>query len=123
MNSMLNSRLLITVFAMVFLAACSTTETGRAQLTLKSERQLEYEAKQTFEMMRANMPLVTDQATIDYVACVANALIEVLDEPEKSMYWELAIFNQPVVNASVMAGGKISVSTPTNAHPGQQFPM
>jgi len=109
MNSMLNSRLLITVFAMVFLAACSTTETGRAQLTLKSERQLEYEAKQTFEMMRANMPLVTDQATIDYVACVANALIEVLDEPEKSMYWELAIFNQPVVNASVMAGGKISV--------------
>ena len=109
MSSMLSSRLLVTVFAMVLLAACSTTETGRAQLTLKSERQLEYEAKQTFEMMRENMPLVTHQPTIDYVACVANALIDSLEEPEKSMYWELALFNQPVVNASVMAGGKISV--------------
>jgi len=121
MNSKLGSRLLITVFAVVFLAACSTTETGRTQLTMKSEQQMEYEAKQAFEMMRANLPLVTDQSTIDYVACVANALIDVLEEPEKSMYWELAIFNQPVVNASVMAGGKISVyagllSTAQNQH-------
>ena len=109
MNSKLGSRLLVAVFAAVLLAACSTTETGRTQLTLKSERQLEYEAKQAYEMMRENLPLVKDQATIDYVACVANALIEVLDEPAKSMYWELALFDQPVVNASVMAGGKISV--------------
>jgi len=109
MNSKLGSRLLVAVFAAVLLAACSTTETGRSQLTLKSERQLEYEAKQAYEMMRENLPLVKDQATIDYVACVANALIEVLDEPAKSMYWELALFDQPVVNASVMAGGKISV--------------
>lgn len=109
MNSNLGSRLLVTVFAAVLLASCSTTETGRTQLTLKSEKQLEYEAKQAYEMMRENLPLVKDQATIDYVACVANALIEVLEEPEKSMYWELALFDQPVVNASVMAGGKISV--------------
>jgi predicted Zn-dependent protease len=109
MNSRVGSRLLTTVFALVLLAACSTTETGRAQLTMKSERQMEYEAKQVYEMMRANLPLVKDQATINYVACVANALIDVLEEPEKSMYWELALFDQPVVNASVMAGGKISV--------------
>lgn len=109
MNSRVGSRLLLTVFALVSLAACSTTETGRAQLTIKSEQQMEYEAKQAYEMMRANLPLVKDQATINYVACVANALIDVLEEPEKSMYWELALFDQPVVNASVMAGGKISV--------------
>lgn len=109
MNSYLGRRLLVAVFAGVLLASCSTTETGRAQLTIKSEKQLEYEAKQAYEMMRENLPLVKDQATIDYVACVANALIDSLPEPEKSMYWELAIFDQPVVNASVMAGGKISV--------------
>ena len=109
MNGKFVGRLLVAVFGAVFLAACSTTETGRTQLTMVSEQQLQYEAKQAFELMRENLPLVKDQATINYVACVANALVDSLQEPERSMYWELAIFDQPVVNASVMAGGKISV--------------
>ena len=92
-----------------FLGACSTTDSGRTQLTVKSDRQLEVQAKQAYEMMRANLPLVKDQATIDYVACVANALVEVMEGDAADMYWELAIFDQPSVNASVMAGGKISV--------------
>ena len=90
-------------------SACSTTDSGRKQLTLMSDQQLELQAKQTYEMMRANMPLVKDQNKIDYVACVANALVEVMEGDAQNMYWELAIFDQPAENAMVMAGGKISV--------------
>jgi predicted Zn-dependent protease len=90
-------------------AACSTTDSGRKQLTLMSDSQLELQAKETFEQMRANMPLVKDQKTIDYVACVANALVAEMDGDAANMYWELAIFDQPTENAMVMPGGKISV--------------
>ncbi len=103
------TRLATGLIAALLLAACSTTETGRTQLTLKSERYLEIESKRQFELMRANMPLVQDPVTVEYVACVANALVETLDGDAAEMYWELAIFNQPTVNAMVMPGGKISV--------------
>ena len=62
-------------------------------------------------MIRKNSPLVQDQATIDYVACVANAIVEVLEDRDAAMYWELAIVNQPDVNAFVMPGGKIVVKS------------
>ena len=54
-------------------------------------------------------PLVQDQATVDYVACIANAIVDVLPEEDRAMYWELAVIEQPQVNAFVMPGGKISV--------------
>lgn len=90
-------------------AGCSTTDSGRKQMILMSDQQLELEAKQTYNMMSDNMPLVKDQATIDYVACVANSLVEVMEGDAADMYWELRIFDQPAENAMVMAGGKISV--------------
>jgi predicted Zn-dependent protease len=106
---LISKRLIFLAFMSFILAACSTTDSGRAQLTMKSDAQLELDAKRNFEMMRENLPLVQDRATIDYVACVANALVDVMDDDAAQMYWELAIFNQPVVNATVMPGGKISV--------------
>ncbi len=109
MQRSLFKSLIINVFLIAALAGCSTTDSGRTQFTMLSDEQLEYDAKRNFELMRANLPLVQDQATIDYVACVANALVEVMDGDAAEMYWEMAIFNQPVVNATVMAGGKISV--------------
>lgn len=106
--SMLKKTSLLAAVAAV-LAACSTTDSGRTQLTLMSDSQLELQAKQTYELMRENMPLVKDRNTIDYVACVADALVAEMDGRAADMYWELAIFDQPAENAMVMAGGKISV--------------
>ncbi len=87
--------------------ACSTSPTGRHQLVLKSDAALAQEGSRQFAMIRSQAPLVKDRATIDYVACVANAIVEVLDDESAEMYWELAIVDQPTVNASVLPGGKI----------------
>ena len=108
MNS--NYKYLISLlFLTALVSACSTTPTGRAQLTLKSEAMLAQEGARQMNIIREQAPLVQDRATIDYVACVADAIVGTLEGKDAAMYWELAIVNQPDVNAFVMPGGKIVV--------------
>ncbi len=55
------------------------------------------------------MPLLTDRETIDYIACVANAVVKVLEPDYRDLPWEMAIFEDDSVNAFAMPGGKIGV--------------
>lgn len=100
----------LTLFA-VLTAGCSSTPTGRKQLTLKSDAELAQEGTRQMAAIRATSALVQDRATIDYVACVADAIVGTLDGEAAALYWELAIVNQPDVNAFVMPGGKIVVKS------------
>ena len=109
--SSLSKRLISLMLIAFIVAACSSTPTGRRQLTLKSDAALAQEGTRQMAIIRANSPLVQDRATIDYVACVANAIVETLEGEDAAMYWELAIVNQPDVNAFVMPGGKIVVKS------------
>jgi predicted Zn-dependent protease len=85
------------------LAACSS------QPTQQTRAEMEAESSRAFNQMRASMPLVTDRETIDFVACVAQAVVEVLEPPYNDIEWELAIFESESVNAFAMPGGKIGV--------------
>lgn len=85
------------------LSACST------QPTQQSRAEMEAESARAFNQMRASMPLVTDRETIDFVACVAQAVVAVLEPPYNDIEWELAIFESESVNAFAMPGGKIGV--------------
>jgi predicted Zn-dependent protease len=91
------------------MSACSSTPTGRAQLTLKSDAILAQEGAKQMQLIREQAPLVQDRATIDFVACVADAIVGTLEGKDAAMYWELAVVNQPDVNAFVMPGGKMVV--------------
>lgn len=99
------------IAAMTVLAACSTSPTGRNQMILRSDDELAAEAARQFAEMRASIPLETDRATIDYVHCVATAIVEVLDPEYRSLEWDLAVFDHEAVNAFAMPGGKIGVMT------------
>ncbi len=70
---------------------------------------IEVEAARQFVEMKASMPLITDRETIDYIACVANAVVMVLEPPYSDLQWEMAIFEVDAVNAFAMPGGKIGV--------------
>jgi len=103
---------LIFAFAIAAMAsACSTTPTGRTQLTMMSDAALAQEGTRQMAQIRASAPLVKDGPTIQYVACVADAIVGVLEGDAAAMYWELAIVDQPDVNAFVMPGGKIVVKS------------
>lgn len=93
----------------IFAVSCSTTPSGRSQLILKSDAELAREGTRQFNKLRNTAPLVKNRATIDYVACVANAIVDVLEGKDAALYWELAIIDQPQVNAFVLPGGKIAV--------------
>ncbi len=106
-----HSKLLISLIFAIFVAACSTSPTGRGQLLLKSDAELEAQARATFSAYRATLPLTTDRAKIDFVVCVAEAVVAELDPPYSDFEWELAIFEQNQINAFAMPGGKIGVYT------------
>ena len=93
----------IVATAAVFLSSCAS------QPSAASRVQMEAEASRAFNQMRASMPLTTDRPTIDFVACVSQAVVDVLEPPYNDIEWELAIFEQEAVNAFAMPGGKIGV--------------
>lgn len=74
-----------------------------------SDSELAAEAARQFAEMKASMPLTTDRETIDYIACVANAVVSELEPPHSDLAWEMAIFDSEAVNAFAMPGGKIGV--------------
>lgn len=101
--------LLGAVLLALTVSACSSSPTGRKQLVLKSEAELEREGTRQFRMIQEQAPLVKNGNTIDYVACVADAIVAVVREEGNELYWEMAIVDQPDVNAHVLPGGKMVV--------------
>jgi predicted Zn-dependent protease len=109
---MYRHKLLISfVFTALIIASCSTSPTGRSQMIWKSDAELEAQSARAFNQMRAGMPLSTDRKKIDFVACVAEAVVGVLEPPLSDIEWELAVFDSESVNAFAMPGGKIGVFT------------
>ena len=91
------------------LAMGSVATTGQAAEPLWASKNMEVESATQFAQMKASMPLITDRETIDYIACVANAVVNVLEPPYSDFEWEMAIFEVDSVNAFAMPGGKIGV--------------
>ena len=85
------------------LASCSS------QPTQATRAEVEAEANRAFNQMAASMPLVADRETIDFVACVAQSVVEVLEPPYNDIDWSLRVFENEAVNAFAMPGGKIGV--------------
>ncbi|MDJ0812288.1 MAG: M48 family metallopeptidase [Woeseiaceae bacterium] len=74
-----------------------------------SDAEMEAEAAREFARYKATFPLTTDQDIIDYVACVANAVVTSLEPPDSELNWEMAILETNELNAFVMPGGKIVI--------------
>jgi predicted Zn-dependent protease len=84
---------------------------GGCTLPLVSEREIEIESDKAYDDMRSNTMVSTDFRVINYVVCVSDAVIDVIDEPYRSMDWDITVFDGEQVNAFAMAGGKIGVYT------------
>jgi predicted Zn-dependent protease len=99
---MLRTPLILSVFLVLGGAWLTTAHAA-------SEAELEAEAAREFARYKATYPLTTDQDVIDYVACVANAVVTSLEPPDSEMNWEMAILETNELNAFVMPGGKIVI--------------
>jgi predicted Zn-dependent protease len=95
--------------ATVVAAGCASSLNEPVEPSWASNADIEVQAAEQFAEMKASMPLITDRDTIDYIACVANAIVNVLEPPYDELQWEMAIFEVDAVNAFAMPGGKIGV--------------
>lgn len=106
---MRRSYVLSGALAGLILSACQSSPTGRKQLALIPDSQMDQMGQQAFAEMKQKEPISRDPAINAYVSCVANAITGAL--PNKRA-WEVVVFEKAdTVNAFALPGGKIGVYT------------
>ena len=104
-------KFLIVCTALSILSACSTSSTGRNQVSLYSEAELNHMGITSFEQMKKEIPISKDKATNDFVLCVADAITANVPKSAHQGEWEVVVFDSEQVNAFALPGGKIGVYT------------
>jgi len=102
---------LIMLSALIALTACTSSSTGRKQVMLFSESELDTMGAASFEEMKKKTPISTDKATNDFVQCVAKSITQNVSKSVHKGDWEVIVFDSPQVNAFALPGGKIGVYT------------
>ncbi|RUR52907.1 M48 family metallopeptidase [Vreelandella populi] len=92
------------------LAACSTSPTGRSQLLLLSDDQLNEMGQQAFAQYQQDVP-IADQASLRYVQCITDAIVEVLPGEQRNLDWQVRVFKAEQPNAFALPGGYMGVNT------------
>lgn len=93
------------------LSACTTSSTGRNQITLFSNSELDKMGIASFEDMKTKEKISTDSATNEYVQCVAKAITQKVPKSVHDGTWEVVVFDSDQINAFALPGGKIGVYT------------
>ena len=87
-------------------AACATSPTGRSQLKLVSDAQMDQMGVTAFQQMKQKTPPTKDAKASAYVNCVANAITR---EVGGGRNWEVQVFEDKQVNAFALPGGYIYI--------------
>ncbi|HEY5622534.1 MAG TPA: M48 family metallopeptidase, partial [Gammaproteobacteria bacterium] len=83
---------------------------SEAQFSM-SRSEVERQSRLQWLNMKRSMPRPGDPAIQPFVECISYQIIETLDEPYRSMDWEIIVFDDEATNAFAMPGGKIGVFT------------
>ena len=92
------------------LTACTTSPTGRSQLLLMSDDQLNQMGAQAFDQYQQKLP-AADAASQRYVQCVAQAIVAELPNAQRQQNWEVEVFKADEPNAFALPGGYMGVNS------------
>ncbi|HET6632321.1 MAG TPA: M48 family metallopeptidase [Rhodanobacteraceae bacterium] len=98
------------VAALLVLAACATSPTGRSQLILVSPSDMSELGVAAFDKMGKEGKFANAPREQAYARCVADALISVLPAPWNKQQWEVRIIDDDTANAFALPGGRIGVN-------------
>lgn len=101
---------LAAVIALGF-SGCATNPSGRSQMLLIGDAQVNQMGLTAFNQMKASDKLSTDPAKQRYAECVTRAIVAQLDPQWRQLPWEVAVFNHTAANAFALPGGKVGVHT------------
>ncbi len=99
------------VFLGLFFHGCATSPTGRHQLLLVGDGQMNSMGTQAFSEMKSKQAIEHDPAVNAYVKCVAGAVAREASDKTGVKDWEIVVFRDPSANAFALPGGKIGVHT------------
>lgn len=99
-------RLFVLISVLMLLAGCATSPTGRSQLVLMPESEINQMGLQAFTTIKKETRVDRSTATNRYVQCVAQAITR-----EVGGNWEVVVFNDSDANAFALPGGKVGIYT------------
>lgn len=101
----------LSLLSLIVIAAlsCSSTPTGRSQLKLMSDSQMDGMGDQSFAEMKKTLKISRDKRKNDYVKCVAQRILK--SEGRKVSEWEIVVFDDKAINAFALPGKNIGVYT------------
>lgn len=89
--------------------SCSTTPTGRNQLKLMPESQMDALGNQSYQQMRKKIPISNNRRYNNYVRCVSHAILKANGRNINN--WKITVFKDPTANAFALPGKNIGVHT------------
>lgn len=107
--------LMLAAVAGVLIVACATSPTGRHQLMLVSDAEVEKMGVSSFQDLKKKVPATKSAKESAYVQCVARQITTVVPTmawaERVPASWEVVTFESDEVNAFALPGGKIGVYT------------
>lgn len=95
----------------LILAACATSPTGRNQLILVGDEQMQEMGVSSFQQIKSDKKISRNRNKQRYVTCVADNIITALPDQWSNRQWEVVVFDDETANAFALPGGKIGVHT------------
>lgn len=100
------------LFTLVFtalLAACTHSPTGRSQLILVGDAQMNKMGADSFSALSEEKKAITVGPEFNYVRCIADAIL--VADGRNPIEWEVKVFSDDSANAFALPGNKIGVHT------------
>lgn len=102
---------IILLIIVMLMAACATSPTGRNQLILVGDEQMQEMGISAFKQIKSDKKVSHNRQQQAYVTCVAEHIIDALPEQWSNRSWEVVVFDDDTANAFALPGGKIGVHT------------
>ncbi|MFC3194736.1 M48 family metallopeptidase [Marinicella sediminis] len=99
------------ILIILTLASCATSPTGRKQLILVGDQQMNQMGVTSFQELKKAQKVAGDRRQQSYVGCVSFAIINALPDQGQDNNWEVVVFEDDSANAFALPGGKIGVHT------------
>jgi predicted Zn-dependent protease len=99
------------IVSAVAVQSCVSSPTGRKQLTMMTDAQMNEMGIKSFDEIKQQTPIEKGAAVNKYVKCVGNAILSVAEDNTGVSSWEIVVFKDDSANAFALPGGKIGVHT------------
>lgn len=104
-------RNLILFLVIPFIIHCSTSPTGRRQILLVKDAEMNEMGNTAFSELKSKTPIDSSAVSNVYVNCIVSAELAVTSDSTGVSSWEVVVFRDNSPNAFALPGGKIGVHT------------